>query len=60
MQASPEVFAEPRDIVLSPDGKLLYVADNGNDRIVVLHAQSLKVLNKFIEDEVAEPHLILT
>ena len=38
IQASPEVFAQPHDIVLSADGTLLYVADNGNDRIVVLDA----------------------
>ena len=29
--ASDEIFAEPHDIVLSPDGEQLYVADNGND-----------------------------
>jgi len=37
---SEEFLSEPHDIVLSPDGQQIYVADNGNDRVVVLDAQS--------------------
>ena len=37
---SEEIFSEPHDIVLSPDGRQLFVADNGNDRIVLLDAQT--------------------
>jgi len=40
--ASAETYAQPHDIVLSPDGSLLYVADNNNDRIAVLDAGTLK------------------
>ncbi len=54
--SSGETYAKPHDIVLSPDGKLLYVADNDNDRIAVLDAQSLKELGIFAQDEVSAPH----
>ena len=53
---SDEIFAEPHDIVLSPDGEQLYVADNGNDRIVVLDAQTLKLRYEFAKGEVSQPH----
>jgi tripartite motif-containing protein 71 len=49
-------FAQPHDITLSPDQRYLYVADNNNDRIVVLDAQSLKQLGSFAEGEVSAPH----
>ena len=54
--ASAETYGLPHDIVLSPDGKVLYVADNANDRIVVLAPKTLKELGVFAQDEVAEPH----
>ena len=54
--ASESVYGHPHDIVLSPDGSLLYVADNGRDRIAVLNPQSLKLLGVFGEDEVDQPH----
>ncbi len=54
--ASAETYGLPHDIVLSPDGKALYVADNANDRIVVLDPETLKELGAFAQDEVAEPH----
>lgn len=54
--ASEEVFAEPHDIVLSPDAKSLYVADNGNHRVVVLDPLTLAVRGRLAEGEVAEPH----
>jgi DNA-binding beta-propeller fold protein YncE len=53
---SPESFAEPHDIVLSPGGDQLFVADNGNDRIVVLDSQSLSISYVVAEGMVAEPH----
>ena len=56
MAASAENLAAPHDIVLSPDGKRLFVADNDNDRIVVLDADSLAELGTFGEDELAAPH----
>lgn len=54
--ASGEHFAEPHDIVLAPDGRTLYVADNGNDRIVRLDAQSLAMLGELAVGEVSQPH----
>ena len=54
--ASAETYAKPHDIVLSPDGSLLYVADNDNNRIVVLDARTLKELGVFAQGEVSAPH----
>lgn len=54
--ASDDTLGNPHDIVLSPDGSRLYVADNGKDRIVVLEAQRLAVLGVFGEGEVSQPH----
>lgn len=56
MAASAENLDTPHDIVLSADGALLYVADNDNDRIVVLAAQSLKEIGTFGEGQLAAPH----
>lgn len=53
---STEFYAHPHDIVLSPDGKKLYVADNGNHRIAVLDGQTLKEIGIFGRGEVREPH----
>jgi DNA-binding beta-propeller fold protein YncE len=54
--ASGEDFAEPHDIVLSPDGTQLYVADNKNHRIVVLDAMTLQTRTVFAKNEVDSPH----
>ncbi len=56
LAASAETYAKPHDIVLSPDGKLLYVADNDNDRIAVLNARTLQELGVFAQGEVSAPH----
>ena len=52
--ASEEIFATPHDIVLSPDGETLYVADNGNHRIVVLDSMTLEMRGQLAEGAVAE------
>ncbi len=54
--SSDKQFSRPHDIVLSPDKKLLYVADNGNDRIVVLDAHTLQTKGAFGQAELREPH----
>jgi len=54
--ASDETLSEPHDIVLSPDAALLYVADNGNNRVVVLDAMSLAMRGTLGEEELAAPH----
>ena len=56
LAASHERFSRPHDIVLSPDGSSLFVADNGNHRIVVLNASTLEEIFNFGQGEVAEPH----
>lgn len=53
---SAATYGVPHDIVLSRDGKRLYVADNERDRIAVLDAQSLKELGIFAKGEVSSPH----
>lgn len=56
LAASEETYAAPHDIVLSPDGHLLYVADNGNNRIAVLDARTLREVGVFARGEVSAPH----
>ena len=56
VNASPQIYAEPHDLVLSPDGRSLYVADNGNNRIAVLDPISLKFITSFGEEELGAPH----
>ena len=54
--ASPQIYAEPHDLVLSPDRHSLYVADNGNNRIAILDPISLKFIGSFGEGELDAPH----
>jgi DNA-binding beta-propeller fold protein YncE len=56
MAASAENLAHPHDIVLSPDGERLFVADNNNHRIAVLDSDSLAEIGSFGEGELAAPH----
>ena len=46
----------PHDLALSPDGRHLYVSDNGNNRIAVLHPYTLEANLSFGEDELDRPH----
>jgi len=55
--ASDEVVSNPHDIELSKDSKLLYVSDLGNDRVAVLDADTLKLVDSFGEgDDLSAPH----
>ena len=54
--ASPQIYSQPHDLVLSPDRRLLYVADNNNDRIAVLDPTTLALLGTFGGGEVGAPH----
>lgn len=54
--ASPQIYAQPHDIVLSPDERRLYVADNNNNRIAVLDPDSLELVGTFGEGEIGAPH----
>ena len=49
-------LAQPHDAALSPDGKLLYVTDMANSRIVVLDAMTLKSLGAFGKGALSYPH----
>lgn len=55
-QKSRALFGHPHDLVLGPDGRYLYVADMDNNRIAVLHPDTLELLGSFGEDELAMPH----
>ncbi len=55
-RASDESFARPHDLVLSPDGRRLYVADVGNDAVKVLDPESLAILGAFGGGELDSPH----
>lgn len=49
-------LSQPHDAAFSPDGKLIYVTDMANSRIVVLDAISLKMLGSFGKGELSYPH----
>ena len=54
--ASDTRFDSPHDLVLSPDKRLLFVADNGNDIVQVLEPMSLKVLGSIGQGQLSNPH----
>lgn len=57
--AGDEVLSNPHDIDLTPDGKYLLVSDLGNDRVAVLDAESLKLVDSIGDkdkDVLAAPH----
>jgi YVTN family beta-propeller protein len=56
IMASEASFNLPHDLALSPDGRYLYVADNGNDRIAVLNPDTLKVIGSIGGSERSAPH----
>ena len=49
-------MAQPHDAALAPDGKLLYVTDMANSRIVVLDAMTLKNVGTFGKGSLSYPH----
>ncbi len=49
----------PHDLVLSPDGSRLYVADTGNNVIKVLDPHTLQVVGAVGRGELAEPHDVI-
>lgn len=53
---SATVFSRPHDLTLSPDGRYLYVADVGNDRVQVLDPATLSVVGAVGAGELSEPH----
>jgi len=53
---SDRSFGNPHDIVLSPDGSRLYVADVNNNAVKVLDPQSLATTGTFGTAELSRPH----
>jgi DNA-binding beta-propeller fold protein YncE len=56
VNASAPVLDNPHDLKLSPDGKYLFVADVGNDRVAILDAESLALLAEFGADHQGGTH----
>lgn len=54
--ASAAPLSNPHDLCLSPDGRYLYVADVGHDRVAVLDAHTLALIDAFGEDRLRAPH----
>jgi DNA-binding beta-propeller fold protein YncE len=55
--ASEAVLSNPHDIDLSADGKYIYAADLHHDRVAVLDAKSLKLVDAFgKKDGLVAPH----
>lgn len=54
-QSLPE-FARPHDLVLSPDRKLLYVADLGHHAVQVVNPVDLRIVGTIGEGELSAPH----
>lgn len=53
---SDATFARPHDVVPSPDGEYLYVADVDHHVVQVLDARSLEPLGRIGEGELRSPH----
>lgn len=56
LATSEEILSEPRDLAVSTIGNRLYVADTGNDRVVVLDPITLRELGRVGEGELSRPH----
>jgi DNA-binding beta-propeller fold protein YncE len=56
VRASEASFSHPHDLALSPDRKLLYVADMRNSVVKVLDPDSLRTLGEIGRGELAQPH----
>lgn len=56
LRASKSILARPHDLLLSPDKRLLYVADQNNHAITVLDAETLALKGRFAEGKLSRPH----
>ena len=54
--ASDTSFSRPHDLVLSADGRFLYVADVGNDVVRVLDPQTLATVGRIGGGDLDSPH----
>ena len=55
-QASQPILSNPHDLKLSPDGRYLFVADVGNNRIAILDPETLTMVGTFGEDHQSGTH----
>ena len=56
VNASTVRLSNPHDLKLSPDGRYLFVADVGNNRIAILDPESLELLAEFGSDHQSGTH----
>ena len=56
VNASTVPLSNPHDLKLSPDGRYLFVADVGNDRIAILDPESLELVAEFGADHQSGTH----
>ena len=56
LAASSVALENPHDLKLSPDGRYLYVADVGNNRIAILDPQTLALCGEFGADHQSGTH----
>ena len=49
-------LAEPHDATFSPDGRLVYLTDMSNNRMIVLEAMTLQFVGNFGSRELSRPH----
>ena len=56
VNSSTAQLSNPHDLKLSPDGRFLFVADVGNDRIAILDPESLELVAEFGSDHQSGTH----
>ena len=56
LMASNVPLSNPHDVKLSPDGKHLFVSDVGNNRVVILDAETLTLVDEFGSDHQSGTH----
>jgi len=56
VSASTAQLSNPHDLKLSPDGRYLFVADVGNDRIAIMDPESLELVAAFGSDHQSGTH----
>jgi len=56
LAASTTALVNPHDLKLSPDGRYLYVADVGNNRVAILDPETLELRGEFGADHQSGTH----
>jgi len=56
VSASTAQLSNPHDLKLSPNGRYLFVADTGNDRVAILDPESLELVATFGSDHQSGTH----